>query len=129
MINTLPSGMTMIEFLEWWNNHPLIFGGDKYSSTPGMALYLMQDTDFERFSIRVEPLQPDKPEVTVSLLSTFFDVGPETTTVNIDIKDDVQFVAQIELSIREDRCQAWGEGEWLSLDTKPSSWSFNYRLH
>ena len=114
-------------FLQWWNDNPIVIGGDCYSGSPGFSVAYVPHTNTKTFELKIEPLQYDQ----LSLIRGFLkQLGCEGVSVKgasikgvpLKIRHNNLILATAELYIDEDYRWALGEGEWFVVTGHPSHW-------
>jgi hypothetical protein len=116
-INKSPEG-----FLHWWNENPIVLGGDRYSDSPGLAVYYIQHSGTNTFEIRVEPIQPDQLEFTQYLLGRVLGDGAAKNSIKVRVKSGQTELAVAVLYVDDQRRWASGEGCWNTLKGHPRNW-------
>ncbi len=109
-------------FLHWWNENPIIFGGDRFSDSPGIAVYYIQHSNQTTFELKVEPIQVDRLEFTQSFLERLLKQSNENDIVDIKVKYRDLLLATAVLHVDECRRWALGEGQWFTVAGHPRSW-------
>jgi hypothetical protein len=109
-------------FLHWWNENPIVLGGDRYSDAPGLAVYYIQHSGANTFEIRVEPIQQDQPEFTQRLLERVLGDDSVKDTIKIKVRHGSTELAAAVLYVDDQRRWASGEGCWNTLKGHPRNW-------
>lgn len=120
-------------FLQWWNEHPIILGGNKHSKTPGLSIHYIPYSDSSAFEILIQPVQ----QGVLGFLSEFLESllgDAEHRHIDITISSgggDVpqQIIGTIHLTVGECMDVAYGEGRWFCLQGKPCEWRLDYHSH
>lgn len=112
-----PSG-----FLEWWNDHPIILGGDRYSALPGLAVYYIQHSNGKNFELKVEPVQQDQLVFTQDFLSKVLGGDTDKHCIQLKVKHEQCELATAVLYVDDQRRWAAGEGQWQTLKGSPRNW-------
>jgi hypothetical protein len=115
--NKSPAG-----FLEWWNDHPIILGGDRYSALPGLAVYYIQHSNSETFELKVEPVQQDQLTFTQDFLDKVLGNDSNKHCIQLKIKHEQYELATALLYVDDQRRWAAGEGQWQALRGLPRHW-------
>ena len=42
-------------FLSWWNEHPIVLGGSKYSRSLGVSISYIPYSDSNAFELKIQP--------------------------------------------------------------------------
>lgn len=121
--NRTPSG-----FLHWWNENPIILGGDRYSASPGLGVYYIQHSDESTFDLKIEPIQQDKPDFTQAFLERIVEQDSSKHLIQLKLKDDNDVLATAILHVDEHRRWALGEGNWYALKGRPRDWTLECQL-
>lgn len=121
--NNTPSG-----FLSWWNEHPILLGGDRYSDFPGLAVCYIQHSNHRTFELRVEPVQQGKIDFTKHFLNQMLDNDETKHCIQLSITHDQRELATAELYVDTERRWAAGEGCWQELQGNPQHWELEYQV-
>lgn len=109
-------------FLDWWNENPIVLGGDRYCESPGLAVYYIQHSNAKTFDIRVEPIQQDQFAFTQSFLERVLGKDPVSYCLKIKVMHENNVLAEAILHV-DDQCRwAAGEGAWKTLRGNPRNW-------
>lgn len=109
-------------FLSWWNDHPIILGGDRYSALPGLAVYYIQHSDGKTFDLKVEPVQQDHLVFTQAFLGEILASDTTKHCIQVTVKHERCDLATAMLYVDDQRRWAVGEGRWSMLKGSPRYW-------
>lgn len=116
------------EFLAWWNNNPIVVGGDQYSARPGMLVSYIPHSDQRTFEIRLESVQQDRPAFIKNFLSGLSGGDKAPSGLDIVVSHEKTVIATVALTV-DPLCRwACGDGEWLLLQGHPHCWTLEYRV-
>ncbi len=110
-----------VHFLQWWNENPIVLGGDRYSSSPGLEVHYIPHSGDQVFELKIQPIQADKLEFTQQCLARLLESGKHHC-VNLKLKHESSVLATATLHVDSDCRWAVGEGEWICLKGHPRHW-------
>ncbi len=112
-------------FLDWWNENPIILGGDRYGDSPGLAIYYIQHSDAQTFELRIEPVQPDQLDFTKSFLGRILGDDPQNCRLKVKLSYNDCELAQAVIYVDQQYRWAAGEGIWNTIKGHPRNWELS----
>ncbi len=128
MINICHNDSSPESFLQYWNDNPILCGGDRHSISPGFTINYLQHTDVETFEIQLLPVLPNCSDSLKTFLVGVLGLSNGQEQIEVTIRDEDVLLAKAHLKVGYQCRYVLGEGIWYQLQGQPKSWKVDYEL-